>query len=141
VEEANSQTPMPTWDLPATGELTGTVGPLAVWAAAFIILPSRAYRLGLLTDNKASRCSNEQAQVGFEGCQNLHRVECRSSNCAKAGDPLFLFRDNPLCVPCASARRSLSATMLSRGVATCIGAEKLERFTLEVRAAAQGSES
>jgi hypothetical protein len=87
---------------------------------------------------------HEQAQIGFKGCQSLHRVECRSSNCAKAGDPLFLFRDT-FCAShtrrCASARGSSSATVLPRGVGDATGTEKLERFTLEVRAAAQGSES
>ena len=58
----------------------------------------------------------------------------------KASDPLFLFRDDLLCVPYASLARasgSSSATMLAeRARGTLLG-----RLTLEVRAAAQGSES
>lgn len=37
---------------------------------------------------------HEQAQIGLKGRQRSHRIECRSSNGAKAGDPLFLFRDD-----------------------------------------------
>jgi hypothetical protein len=44
----------------------------------------------------------EQSQVGLKGGQSFCRLQCRNSGSAKVSDPLFLFCDDPLCLPHAS---------------------------------------
>ena len=82
----------------------------------------------------------EQSQVGLKGWQHFHRVERRGSGSAQASNPFFLFRDDLLCVPYATLRqgeRIVIRTMLAEHARGTL----LGRLTLEVRAAAQGSES
>jgi hypothetical protein len=52
----------------------------------------------------------EQSQIGLKGRQRLHRVEYGRSRSAKATDPLFLFRDDLLCVPYAALGQSETRT-------------------------------
>jgi hypothetical protein len=40
-----------------------------------------------------------QSQVGLKGGQSFNRLQCRNSGSAKVSDSLFLFRDDPLCLP------------------------------------------
>ena len=57
----------------------------------------------------------------------------------KASDPLFLFRDDLLCVPYATLGQG--ERIVIRHVASRACERYIGRLTLEVRAAAQGSES
>jgi hypothetical protein len=45
---------------------------------------------------------HEQSQIGLKGRQRLYPVRRRSSGSSQTNDPLFLFRDDPLCVPYAT---------------------------------------
>jgi hypothetical protein len=48
----------------------------------------------------------EQPQIGLKSRQRLHGFECTGSGSTQAGDPPFLFRDDPLCVPYATLGQS-----------------------------------
>ena len=88
-----------------------------------MLLPARLEGVSILA---------EQSQVGLKAGQSFYRLQCRNSGSAKVSDPLFLFRDDLLWRPHAS---------LCQGERIVVRRARLDPFTFEMRAAAQGFES